>query len=230
MDALVFNAFLRNISAEPLPVIDRTIDVKEYVAIDLSSRNSALEGIDVSSSKAWETYIESYLNKRNATVAIGGYLEQRAIYNRSTYFKKDRPDEERNIHLGVDLWCEAGTKVLAVLDGEIHSFHNNKNFGDYGPTIILKHKIDDNTFFSLYGHLNLDSIEEISIGQKVQQGEVIGFLGDSSINGDYAPHLHFQLIRDLQKKFGDYPGVSSKKDLNFYIKNCPNPQLLLKII
>jgi hypothetical protein len=41
--------------------------------------------------------------------------------------------------------------------------------------------------------------------------------------------LHFQIINDMQGKKGDYPGVSSKKELAFYKKNCPDPNLLLKI-
>ncbi|WP_235869111.1 hypothetical protein [Polaribacter aquimarinus] len=42
---------------------------------------------DSSSSKEWEKYIESYLEKSDAKVAFGGYLEQRDLYDRSDYFK-----------------------------------------------------------------------------------------------------------------------------------------------
>jgi len=229
MSASTFDDFLTNISAEPLYVIDTAIDRQEYVDIDLSSNNSDLDTIDVSSSKAWEIYLKKYVDKHDATVAVGGYLEQRDIYSRSAYFKQESLENERNIHLGVDLWCATGTKVLAVLDGEIHSFQNNTNFGDYGPTIILKHIVQGIAFYSLYGHLSLDSITTLKIGQQVRRGEVIGYLGDSTINGDYAPHLHFQLIKDMQEKFGDYPGVTSAKDLDFYKNNCPDPELLLKV-
>ena len=60
--------------------------------------------------------------------------------------------DERNIHLGVDIWAKEGTKVLAALDGEIHSFKNNTNHGDYGPCIILKHQLEESVFYTLYGH------------------------------------------------------------------------------
>ncbi|WP_373943365.1 peptidoglycan DD-metalloendopeptidase family protein [Polaribacter sejongensis] len=144
--------------------------------------------------------------------------------------KNQSENNKRNIHLGIDLWCKENTKVLAVLDGEIHSFKNNKNYGDYGPTIILKHQIKKEVFYTLYGHLSLKSIENIKIGDTVLQGNTIGYLGDSSVNGEYAPHLHFQIIRDLEDNFGDYPGVSSKENIAFYKNNCPNPNLLLKIL
>ena len=84
-------------------------------------------------------------------------------------------------------------------------------------------------FYTLYGHLSLSSIENLKVGDVVLQGTVIGFLGDSSVNGDYAPHLHFQIIKDLEDNFGDYPGVSSEENKEFYSRNCPDPNFLLKM-
>ncbi len=176
-----------------------------------------------------ERYINNYLRENNKKVAYGGYLEKRTIYQRSSHFNHQNPETERNIHLGIDLWVEAGTEVLAVVDGEIHSFHDNTNFGDYGPTIILKHQVDGITFHTLYGHLSRESLQDIQVGQQVKKREVIAHLGDANVNGDYAPHLHFQVIIDIGNLKGDYPGVSSKQDIAFYSKNCPDPNLLLKI-
>ncbi|MHC9087332.1 peptidoglycan DD-metalloendopeptidase family protein [Tenacibaculum sp. IMCC1] len=220
--------FFKNISQKPLHVINANISFNEYITISIAASNKELT-FDVSSSKEWEAYLENYFFKHKKTVAFGGYLEVRDIYNRSEHFNKLSEENQRNIHLGIDLWCDAGTDILAVLDGEIHSFKNNVNYGDYGPTIIIKHSIEGNEFYSLYGHLSLESLEDISVGKKVKQGEKIGTLGDSSVNGDYAPHLHFQLIIDIEDYYGDYPGVSSKKTLDFYKQNCPNPNLLLKL-
>jgi murein DD-endopeptidase MepM/ murein hydrolase activator NlpD len=70
-----------------------------------------------------------------------------------------RTTEERNIHIGLDLWIKAGTPILAALEGTLHSFNFNAGFGDYGPTIILEHKVENQTFI-LYGHLSLDSLED----------------------------------------------------------------------
>ena len=164
MNAQAFIDFLATISNESLSVLDSSIGLNDYVVIDLSSKNIALGQIDVSSSKTLEKYIDAYVQKNNAKVAFGGYLEKRNIYSRSSYFKQLNTENERNIHLGIDLWCKAGTKVLAVLDGEVHSFHNNTNFGDYGPTIIIKHNRNNIEFYSLYGHLSLASIENLKVG------------------------------------------------------------------
>lgn len=215
-------------SLQDVKVIDASIDYKHYIAIDLSAFNTDLIALDVTNASLFENYIEAHLSNHNAKVAFGGYQEIRNLYRRSTVFKNEVTDE-RNIHLGLDLWIKAGTPVLAALDGEIHSFQNNTALGDYGPTIILKHTINGITFHTLYGHLSLNSLKDKKEGQLVKKGESIAILGAPPVNGDYAPHLHFQIIEDMQDKKGDYPGVSSKKDLDFYIKNCPNPNLLLKI-
>ncbi|MCI2228085.1 peptidoglycan DD-metalloendopeptidase family protein [Polaribacter sp. MSW13] len=229
MNKVEFNQFLKNISKESLLVLDSSISLSSYVAIDISKNNKNLLNFDVSSSEEWRNYLEAYLAVNKAKIAFGGYLEQRNLYDRSNYFKNKTEKEQRNIHLGIDLWCKENTEVLAVLDGEIHSFKLNDNHGDYGPTIILQHKIKNEVFYSLYGHLSTLSIKNLKIGDKFLQGEVIGSLGDSFVNGDYAPHLHFQIIRNLEGNFGDYPGVSSVENIEFYKKNCPNPNLLLKL-
>ncbi|PKP15709.1 MAG: peptidase M23 [Bacteroidetes bacterium HGW-Bacteroidetes-23] len=209
-------------------VIDTSIPYTDYVPLDLSVNSKELIEYKPKTADEYEVFITDYLSKKQGRVAYGGYLEKRNLYERSSIFNSVRKDE-RNIHIGLDLWVNAHTPVLAALDGVIHSFNNNNNLGDYGPTIILKHMLNKYKFYSLYGHLSLESLDLLEIGQIVKKGKQIATLGDASVNGDYAPHLHFQIIQDIQDYIGDYPGVCSENDLEFYKKNCPNPNLLLKI-
>lgn len=215
-------------SIQGVKVIDGSIPVREYIALNLSVSNSDLHRHNLQTANDFETYIQNYLAGHNATVAFGGYNEERNLYKRSTLFKATA-ETERNIHIGLDLWIEAGTPVLAALDGVIHSFCFNKGLGNYGPTIILEHQEQGITFYTLYGHLSTQSIDNIAIGTSVIKGRQIATLGDASVNGDYPPHLHFQIIKDIQGNYGDYPGVCNKKDLDFYLENCPDPNLLLKL-
>lgn len=216
-------------ASQNICILDASISKSDYMPIDLSEANKDLQTFDISSSKDWKTYITNYLKERNKKVAFGGYLEKRGIYNRSDYFNNPNPETERNIHIGLDLWIEAGTSVLASFKGEIHSFKDNTNFGDYGPTIILKHEIDGLEFFTLYGHLSRESLKNLKLGAKVKQGETIARLGKADVNGDYAPHLHFQIIIDLEGNVGDYPGVCSQQNLYKFLNNCPNPNILLHL-
>ena len=222
----VLETILRNI--QNVKVIDQSIDYNQYIPLDLSNKNETLRERNIDNAVDFEKYIESYLMENNAKVAYGGYNEIRNLYKRSEIFN-DSKTEERNIHIGLDLWIKAGTPVLAAVDGFIHSFNYNTGVGDYGPTIILEHKIEDQKFYTLYGHLSLESISDIKIGDIYEKGQQIATLGDASVNGDYAPHLHFQIIKEISDTFGDYPGVCSKNNLNHYLKNCPDPDILLKI-
>ncbi len=213
---------------QDVKVIDTLIDYKDYVAIDLSISNKNLDAFDLSNAEKFENFIENYLKVNNLKVAFGGYNETRNIYKRSTVFKNNISDE-RNIHIGLDFWIKAGTNVLSALDGKIHSFQNNQSLGDYGPTIILEHEIENTTFYTLYGHLSEESLVGLYVGKTFSKGEKLATLGNFPVNGDYAPHLHFQIIENIGNYNGDYPGVCNIKDLNYYLENCPNPNILLKI-
>ncbi|MEM6719335.1 MAG: peptidoglycan DD-metalloendopeptidase family protein [Bacteroidota bacterium] len=229
MTTTSFEELLTNLGNESLFVLDQNIPKSDYILLDLSVANESLKNVDVSSSEKLGKYIDVHIASNHAQVAFGGYIEKRGIYNRSEYFNDQNPETERNIHLGLDLWIAAETPIYTPLDGEVHSFQNNTNFGDYGPTIILKHVIDQVEFYTLYGHLSVASIENITVGQTFQKGTKIATLGAANVNGDYPPHLHFQIIKDMQDYSGDYPGVSSQKDVRFYKENCPDPNLLLKL-
>ncbi|WP_426092328.1 peptidoglycan DD-metalloendopeptidase family protein [Flavobacterium sp. DSR3-2] len=213
---------------ENVKVIDDRIEYNQYIPLDLSITNEAFNKNKIDNSTDFEKYIESYLTENDAKVAYGGYNEIRNLYQRSEIFN-DSKTEERNIHIGLDLWIKAGTPVLAAIDGFIHSFNYNTGVGDYGPTIILEHKIEDHKFYTLYGHLSLESISDIKIGDVYEKGQQIATLGDAAVNGDYAPHLHFQIIKEISNTFGDYPGVCSENNLKHYSENCPDPNILLKI-
>ena len=223
---LDLNAILKSI--QNVKVIDDTIGYNDYFPIDLSTANQDFSEQKIENSSSFEAYIEFYLLKNKAKVLYGGYSEKRNLYQRSDIFN-DLETEERNIHIGLDLWIKAGTTVLAALNGKVHSFNFNTGLGNYGPTIILEHAIEGHIFYTLYGHLSIESIEEIEIGDVFKKGQKIATLGDAGVNGDYAPHLHFQIIIDIQENFGDYPGVCSQNNFDYYLENCPDPNLLLKI-
>lgn len=210
------------------PLLLPELKGSDYMRLDLSVHNQDLRKVDTSSSEAIQVYIENELKSNNAKIAYGGYLEERNIYRRSEYFaKSESQDKERNIHLGIDLWCEAGTAVFAPLDGMIHSFADNQEHGDYGPTIILEHELDGAKFFTLYGHLSRASLLSLEVGQLFDKGEKIAELGTSEVNGDYAPHLHFQIILDMGDYWGDFPGVCSKEDLEKFKEISPNPRIFV---
>ncbi|AYN68682.1 peptidase M23 [Euzebyella marina] len=201
--------------------------INKYTTIDFSDANSELSNVQLNNPYQCQEYIETILNKTGCQIAYGGYLEKRNLYNESSLFSLS--DDKRDIHLGIDFWSNVNSEVLCPLKGEVHSFKDNSIVGDYGPTIILKHGVGDSCFYTLYGHLSRKSLSGLFEGKKFEKGEVLGYLGSPEENVNYAPHLHFQVINDLQGKRGDYPGVCSSKNLEFYKKNCPDPNSILKM-
>lgn len=209
-------------------VVDSSITYDQYIPIDLSVTNPQLSITAVNNAKDFGEYINHYLTKTDSVAAYGGYNEERNLYRRSTIFNANNADE-RNIHIGLDIWLKAETPVLAAFDGFVHSCANNAGTGNYGPTIILEHTIDNQLFYTLYGHLSLKSIGNLKAGTVFKQGQQLGTLGDETVNGNYPPHLHFQIIKDIANYSGDYPGVCSKNDREYFLENCPDPNLILQI-
>ncbi len=164
------------------------------------------------------------------SLIAGGYLETRPLYITDAYKKEgNNGPEYRSTHLGVDFWVESFTPIHSILDGVVLSVHNNSNDKDYGPTIILEHKItDDFSFFTLYGHLSQSSLNILSAGQKISKGNLIGYVGDCNENGNWAPHLHFQIMLDMLGNKTDFPGVAYTNEINIWKSICPDPNLFFK--
>ena len=109
-------------------------------------------------------------------------MECRNLYERSDYFNQTSSLNSRNIHLGVDLWCAEETPVMAAFDGEIHSFSDNINQGDYGPTIVLKHCVKNVVFYTLYGHLSRSSIKGLNKNTQILKNNTVIFNCPPSYN------------------------------------------------
>lgn len=211
--------------SDSIRLFDENIEKESFCPLDLSVSNTELTNIKISDPNECQTYIDKVLKRNNAQVAFGGYLEKRKLYDESSQFTDGN---KRNIHLGMDFWCEAETPIFAPIAGSVHSFKNNYTQGDYGPTIILQHNLEGYNFYSLYGHLSLASLKDLTVGKKIEKGQKLAALGKTAINVNYAPHLHFQLIKDLKTYQGDYPGVCASIDVDYYTSNCPDPNLLFQ--
>jgi len=196
-------------------------------AFDFTAANTELSPDDVADTGKFSAWVNRTLAARNCKYGIGGYMEHRTLYARSTLFNTD--EEPRRLHLGVDIWADAGTSVYAPFNGTIHSFNDNNHFGDYGPTIILAHDLDGLKLYSLYGHLNRESLVGLYEGKAVTKDQQIGVFGQPYENGSWPPHLHFQLMFNIGENKGDYPGVGRFSQKEQLMTNIPDPQLVLRL-
>jgi murein DD-endopeptidase MepM/ murein hydrolase activator NlpD len=208
-------------------VVEFNAAVDKFFHLDFTATNRQLDLADVADTEKFGHWINSQLQQHNCRFGIGGYMEHRVIYQRSALF--DTFDEPRRLHLGVDIWAPAGTSIFSPLAGKIHSFQDNNHFGDYGPTIILEHNLNGLVLYSLYGHLSRQSLEGLKVGHAIESGQKIASLGHADENGSWPPHLHFQLMFDLNGMSGDFPGVGKFSEKDLLIANIPDPNLILQI-
>ena len=201
-------------------------DTDKLYPFDFTASNLHLNPAILADTLAFSLWVQQKLKDEKCRYGIGGYNEHRTIYSRSDLFDAD--EEPRRLHLGVDIWGPEATPIFSPLNGTIHSFRFNDNFGDYGATLILEHEVDGVRLYTLYGHLSLASIENLVQGTPVMGGDKIAEFGNIFENGHWPPHLHFQLIFDMGGLEGDYPGVCAYSEKESYLNNCPDPDILLK--
>ena len=206
-------------------VVDYNAATDKLFKFDLTKNNAELSPALVNDTANFSAWVNKKLADNHCRYGIGGYMELRTIYDNREQF--DTTDEPRRLHLGVDIWSDGGTPVYSPLDGKIHSFKDNANFGDYGPTIIVEHHLNERTLYSLYGHLSRESLTGLTIGMPVKSGQQIATFGTAEVNGNWPPHRHFQLMLDMEGMAGDYFGACKLSEKDKYLQNIPDPALLL---
>jgi murein DD-endopeptidase MepM/ murein hydrolase activator NlpD len=223
---ILLKNFIKNYPEEIGKVVDYNQDADKFYRFDFTAANTELQPEDVNNTAKFSSWVNKKLKDTNSRYGIGGYMEHRTLYARSELFNTD--DEPRRLHLGIDIWANAGTQIYAPINGCVHSFQDNNHFGDYGPTIILEHQLDNLTLYTLYGHLNRESLRGLSVGDVIKKGSRLAKLGNEEENGHWPPHLHFQLMFDMEGCFGDYPGVGRYSQKDKYLRNIPDPNLILQ--
>jgi murein DD-endopeptidase MepM/ murein hydrolase activator NlpD len=88
------------------------------------------------------------------------------------------------IHKGIDLSTyRQGDAIVAAADGQVVTVdYDATGFGNY---VIIKHK---HGFYTRYGHMQQF---RVTTGQRVQQGETIGYIGNTGLST--GPHLHYEV-------------------------------------
>ncbi|GHT66911.1 peptidase M23 [Spirochaetia bacterium] len=88
------------------------------------------------------------------------------------------------IHKGIDLSTyREGDPIVATADGQIVTVDFEQDgFGNY---VIIKHK---HGYYTRYAHMKRS---QVKIGQRVQQGDVIGWIGNTGLST--GPHVHYEV-------------------------------------
>jgi 4-aminobutyrate aminotransferase-like enzyme/Ser/Thr protein kinase RdoA (MazF antagonist) len=214
------------------PVLDVDVRSAPCVVFDLGAGSSLIGGDARENAEPELTQrLAGAMRAASAQVGVGRYDEPRLLYTAPAFSTSGAPtDERRTVHLGIDLFVEAGAPIYAPLAGTVHAFANNVAPQDYGPVILLQHRADDgHTFYTLYGHLSEESLQGLHAGRPVARGERLATVGAPHINGGWTPHLHFQLITDLLGLGCDFPGVCRASQREVWRSLSPDPNVILRI-
>jgi murein DD-endopeptidase MepM/ murein hydrolase activator NlpD len=98
-------------------------------------------------------------------------------------WRRDPFTGQRAFHSGLDIVANSGTKVLAPADGVVTAVMRDAG---YGNVIYISHGNDVQT---RYGHLSGFAVR---VGQEVQRGEVIGYVGNTGRS--LGSHLHYEVL------------------------------------
>lgn len=104
-------------------------------------------------------------------------------------YRTDPFTKTPKFHYGMDFTSPRGTPVYATGDGVVTRADNTAT--GYGNHIVIDHGYG---YESLYGHLYKYNVRK---GQKVQRGDLIGFVG--STGRSEAPHLHYEVFKDSER-------------------------------
>jgi murein DD-endopeptidase MepM/ murein hydrolase activator NlpD len=88
------------------------------------------------------------------------------------------------IHKGIDLSTyRQGDPIVATADGQVVAVEFEQ--GGFGNNVVIRHK---HGFYTRYGHM---LSFRVKAGQRVQQGEVIGYIGNTGLST--GPHVHYEV-------------------------------------
>ena len=208
-----------------------TLNKERVVPLDLSISSQWLGQSSDFNNLDWFNYQLAELQKVHPNKIIaGGYLEARPLYTADTYDKRgNNGRENRCMHLGIDFWIPALTPVHAIYDAKVVVSVNDAGDKKYGGLVILSHQEVGFIFYTLYGHLSAASVKQLKIGAHLSQGDKIGEVGNPNENGNWSPHLHFQIMLSLLSYKNDFPGVAYFNEKHTWQSICPNPNFLFKL-
>ncbi len=205
------------------PLFGDLLKGEPYV-FDFSSKNPKTLDYNLNNFQEFNEDIFNELKHSGKKWGIGKYLEERKNILRESI---NIINEKRNYHLGLDIIVPYNSVVFCPLDGYVHKLGKETQKGNYGGYLVLKHKIKNEIFYSLYGHLKTP--HKVQLGQEVLAGQELAIIGKESDSGGWFCHLHLQIItqKAMNEGYSEW-GYISKKLLPIVEEYFPNPNSLFK--
>ncbi len=220
-------------ASTPAPLLGRGWPDLRTFPVDLSVGSTTFGAQDVAAApERFDALIRAAVDGAQDAVGLGGYGEARLVYTAPEFApaSDEAAAERRTVHLGLDVWTAPGQPVHAPLAGSVVVARDNEPRLDYGPVVVLEHTTTAGArFFTLYGHLSRATLDHLRVGRAVAAGELLGWVGTPPANGDWAPHVHVQVMLDLLDLAHDFPGVAAPSQRSLWLGLSPDPASLLAL-
>ena len=205
------------------PLFGELLKGDPYV-FDFSSKNPKTLNYNLNNFQEFNEDIFNELKNSGKKWGIGKYLEERENILRGSI---NIINEKRIYHLGLDIIVTYNSVVFCPLDGYVYKLGKETQKGNYGGYLVLKHQVNNQAFYSLYGHLKTP--HKVQIGQELVAGQELGKIGKESDSGGWFCHLHLQIItqKAMNEGYSEW-GYISKKLLPKVRKYFPDPNFLFK--
>lgn len=170
--------------AETLPPVSQTGEEDKSPTVIVTPPKTETAPVTPTPPQA-DQDVDSTPTPPSYTLPVAGGVSKEFTGDRLVY-SQTMNDYRR--HTGVDLIAPVGTQVKAFTDGTVKEIFEDPLMGQ---TVILDHGDDT---LSVYQNLSLSLPENIQVGAKVKEGQVIGGVGETNlIECVEAPHLHFEV-------------------------------------
>ncbi|TXI12621.1 MAG: aminotransferase class III-fold pyridoxal phosphate-dependent enzyme [Rhizobium sp.] len=207
-------------------ILKPSLTKPKVLALDLTAAGPDAEAWATLDAIGAERLIEDRVGATRADFAIGLYGEDRVVY-KGDAFETPTAGQRRTIHLGIDLFLPAREPVRAPFAGTVAFIHDDAVPFGFGPTVLLEHRTDEgDAFWTLYGHLSRESVAKLKVGQAIGKGEDFCTLGAASENGNWSPHLHFQIVTDHLGLGGQMHGVGVRDHWQVWRAISPDPSIV----
>ena len=205
------------------PLFGDLLKGEPYV-FDFSSKNPKTLNYNLDNFQEFNEDIFNELKNSGMNWGIGKYLEERSNILRGS---ANIINEKRIYHLGLDIIVPFNSVVFCPLDGYVQKLGKETQKGNYGGYLVLKHKIKNQTFYSLYGHLKTP--HKVQLGQEIVSGQELAVIGKESDSGGWFCHLHLQIItqKAMNEGYSEW-GYISKKLLPKVEEYSPDPNFIFK--
>ncbi len=196
----------------------------KVTVFDFSAQSPDAGHIATLDGPGFSTWCVTRIADDGADFAIGSYGEDRTIYKGAAF---EMASARRSTHLGIDIFAPAGEAVHAPITGIVAYLHDDAVPYGFGPTVLLEHDVDGVRFWTLYGHLDRDSFSQLRPGQAIQKGDAFARYGGPHENGNWPPHLHFQIVTDHLGLGAQMHGVGIGRDWQIWRAVAPDPSVVL---